>query len=95
MNEVSQTVSTKDKAVSFVFQVSTQSQPLVMVTAAANGTPFPSQIVPNGSLDDKQSFENLKTEAYYSGQKSQNCLIASSFQPIRTVPSVVEKGEMM
>lgn len=32
MNEVSQTASTNDKAGSFVFQVSSQSQPLAMVT---------------------------------------------------------------
>lgn len=35
----------------------------------------------------------LKTEAYYSGQKSQNCLIASSFQPIGMVPSVNSRSQ--
>lgn len=65
VNEVSQTASTNNKAVSFVFQVSSQPQPLAMVTLQqkAKGTPFP-------SLDDKQSFEN---RSILSGQKSQNC----------------------
>lgn len=57
MNEVSQTPSTNDKAVSCL--PSFLSVPASSYGyAAANGTPFPSQIVPKGSLDDKQSFEN-------------------------------------